>query len=92
MKMHAICDRPAAAAARAALEQARAGGAAAVHAARLELAAAGKALLRHGPAGAHAAGISEAGLRRLARRPRQSPMAVAAGGAGGSASATIGVP
>jgi hypothetical protein len=77
MKMHAIRDRPNVEAAYAALEQVRADGDAAVHAARLELAGASKALLRHGPAGAHAAGISEAGLRRLARRPRQGGGATA---------------
>ncbi|SRR5579875_635096 len=92
MKHRAIWDRPAVEAAYAALEQARADGAAAVYAARLELAGASKALLRHGPASAQAAGVGEAELRRLARRPRQPPMAGATGGAGGSASATTGMP
>jgi hypothetical protein len=72
MKTRALRDRPAVEAAHAALQQARAAGDAAVHAARLELADAGKALLRHGPAGAQAADVDEAELRRLARRPRQN--------------------
>jgi predicted amidohydrolase len=71
MKMRAIRDRLAVEAAHATLEQARTDGDAAVHAARLELAAASKALLRHGSAGVQVAGVDRAELQRLARRPRQ---------------------
>ncbi len=68
--IRALRARSAVEAALAALEQARADGDAAVHAARLALAAASKPLLAHGPAGISAADISEPELRRLARRPR----------------------
>jgi hypothetical protein len=78
MNARAIRDQPAVEAAHAVLHQARTDGDAAVHTARIELADTSKALLRHGPAGAQAAGISEAELRRLARRPRRAGRQLAA--------------